>query len=56
MNKPALLIASKSNTNYFKVGSYVQSNPSRGDKPDAYGEVWVYNATVKHTPPLVRGL
>jgi hypothetical protein len=56
MDKPALSIPSNAVGNYFKVGAYVQSNPSRGDKPDAFGEVVVYNATVKHTPPLVRGL
>jgi len=33
---------------YFKVGCYTQSNVSKGDLPTAYGEVTVFNATVKH--------
>jgi len=35
---------------YFKAGSYVQSNPSRGDTPDAVGQVLLYSLTVQHTP------
>jgi hypothetical protein len=35
---------------YFKTGSYVQSNPSRGDTPDAVGQVVLYSLTVQHTP------
>ncbi|MFL6089235.1 MAG: polysaccharide lyase family 7 protein [Aeromicrobium sp.] len=33
---------------YFKAGCYTQSNPSRGDSPDAYGEVVIYGLTVTH--------
>ena len=33
---------------YFKAGVYTQSNPSKGDAPDAYGEVWIYDLTVTH--------
>jgi hypothetical protein len=33
---------------YWKVGAYVQSNPSKGDKPDTVGEVVVYSAAVTH--------
>ena len=33
---------------YFKAGSYVQSNPQRGDAPDAVGEVVVYALQVNH--------
>jgi hypothetical protein len=33
---------------YFKAGSYVQSNPARGDAPDAVGEVVVYALQVNH--------
>ena len=35
---------------YFKTGSYVQSNPSRGDTPDAIGQVVLYSLSVQHTP------
>jgi poly(beta-D-mannuronate) lyase len=35
---------------YFKAGSYIQSNPSRGDTPDALGQVVLYSLTVQHTP------
>ena len=34
---------------YFKSGSYVQSNPSRGDAPDAVGEVVIYDLRVTHS-------
>jgi hypothetical protein len=34
---------------YFKAGAYTQSNPSKGDEPDAYGQVVIYNLTVSHT-------
>jgi hypothetical protein len=34
---------------YFKSGSYVQSNPDRGDTPDALGEVVIYSLQVTHT-------
>jgi poly(beta-D-mannuronate) lyase len=33
---------------YFKLGAYTQSNPERGDEPDAYGEVLVYEVEVTH--------
>ena len=35
---------------YFKAGSYVQSNLSRGDAPDALGQVVLYALQVEHTP------
>lgn len=35
---------------YFKSGVYTQSNPSKGDKEGAYGEVAVYELVVKHYP------
>jgi len=35
---------------YFKTGSYVQPNPSRGYTPDAVGQVVLYSLTVQHTP------
>ena len=31
---------------YWKAGAYVQSNPSKGDKPDAFGEVVIYSLRV----------
>lgn len=34
---------------YFKSGSYVQSNPSKGERPDAVGVVVIYGLTVSHT-------
>lgn len=34
---------------YFKVGCYTQSNTERGDKPDAYGEVIIYDLKVEHS-------
>jgi hypothetical protein len=33
---------------YFKAGSYVQSNLSRGDAPDAEGQVVIYALHVEH--------
>lgn len=33
---------------YFKAGCYVQSNPDRGDRPTAFGEVVIYALTVRH--------
>ncbi len=34
---------------YFKAGCYTQSNTSKGDKADAYGQVIIYNLTVSHS-------
>lgn len=34
---------------YFKAGCYPQSNPERGDAPNAFGEVVIYALTVSHT-------
>ena len=33
---------------YFKTGCYTQSNESKGDKPDSYGEVIIYKLVVEH--------
>ncbi len=33
---------------YFKAGCYPQSNPDRGDRPTAFGEVVIYALTVRH--------
>jgi hypothetical protein len=35
---------------YFKTRTYIQSNPSRGDTPDALGQVVLYSLHVEHTP------
>jgi poly(beta-D-mannuronate) lyase len=40
---------------YFKAGCYVQSNPSQGDRPHAYGEVVIYDLNVRHSAPARRG-
>ena len=34
---------------YFKAGCYPQSNPERGDRPSAFGEVVVYALGVRHS-------
>ena len=34
---------------YFKAGCYTQSNPEKGDRPDSYGEVQVYQLTINHS-------
>lgn len=33
---------------YFKAGMYTQSNLSKGDEADAYGEVQIFDVTVTH--------
>lgn len=33
---------------YFKAGCYTQSNPKRGEDPNAYGEVIIYSLAVTH--------
>lgn len=33
---------------YFKAGCYTQSNPSKGDAADAFGEVIIYQLQVEH--------
>ena len=33
---------------YFKAGCYTQSNESKGDKPESYGEVVIYKLAVEH--------
>lgn len=34
---------------YWKIGAYTQSNPLKGDRPDAAGEVVVYSLRIEHT-------
>ncbi len=33
---------------YFKAGCYTQSNTSRGDAPDAFGQVLIYDLWISH--------
>ncbi len=33
---------------YFKAGCYTQSNSSKGDAPTAYGQVAIYDVSIKH--------
>ena len=42
-------IAKRGSGWYFKSGSYVQSNTSKGDKPSAVGVVVIYKIDAKHT-------
>lgn len=34
---------------YFKAGCYTQSNPSKGDDPNSYGEVVIYGLEASHS-------
>lgn len=34
---------------YFKAGCYTQSNPSKGDNPNDFGQVVIYSLQVSHT-------
>lgn len=52
MTKPVYTTKAKSSNtdNYFKVGCYTQSNPTKGkSKPGEYGQTVVFAASVKHT-------
>jgi poly(beta-D-mannuronate) lyase len=42
-------VPAKTSGCYFKVGAYTQSNPSKGEAKDAYGEVAVRDLTISHT-------
>ena len=39
---------------YFKAGCYTQSNPSKGDAADAFGEVIIYQLQVEHQKQVQR--
>ena len=41
--------AISSSGDYFKAGCYTQSNTSKGDEPDAYGETVIYRLNVTHS-------
>lgn len=45
--KPWSIVAS-GGQNYFKAGCYLQSNPDKGDKPDAWGEVVIHSLKITH--------
>jgi hypothetical protein len=38
----------RSSGHYFKAGAYIQSNPSTGDRPSAYGQVVIYRLAFSH--------
>jgi Alginate lyase len=46
--KPKFTMPYAAGGNYFKIGAYTQSNPSKGDSPTDYSEVWVYSVNVTH--------
>ena len=48
---PVVTVNKVSEGLYFKAGCYTQSNPSKGDSPEAYGEVVIYGLTVRHSMP-----
>jgi hypothetical protein len=48
MTTPKVDVARSATGCYFKAGAYTQSNPSRGDAPDAYGEVVIFSLDVTH--------
>lgn len=45
---PAVSVPADAEGCYFKAGVYTQSNPERGDDPDAYGEVELHDLQVTH--------
>jgi poly(beta-D-mannuronate) lyase len=46
---PVVALSTISQGLYFKAGCYTQSNPSKGDSPESYGEVVIYALTVSHS-------
>jgi len=48
LTTPKVDVARSTSGCYFKAGAYTQSNPSRGDAPDAYGEVVIFALDVTH--------
>jgi poly(beta-D-mannuronate) lyase len=49
-NARAAHIAASRTGCYFKAGCYLQTNPSRGDAPNDYGQVEVFDLRLIHTP------
>ncbi|MDP2310815.1 MAG: polysaccharide lyase family 7 protein [Pseudomonadota bacterium] len=48
MATPAVTLRADTDGCYFKAGTYTQSNTDRGDAPEAYGEVEIYDLVVSH--------
>lgn len=48
MTRVKVRVAAKASKCYFKVGSYLQSSTSTGDKADACAEVCLYDLKVEH--------
>jgi hypothetical protein len=48
MSAPKVSVNAQNDGCYFKAGVYTQSNESKGDSADAYGEVAIYDLTVTH--------
>ena len=49
MDKPSIQESYTGDGNYFKVGAYTQSNPSKGDAPSAFSQVQVFSVSVSHS-------
>ncbi len=49
-NARAAHIAASRTGCYFKAGCYLQTNPSKGDAPDDYGQVEIFDLRLIHTP------
>jgi hypothetical protein len=45
---PKLVFTVRASGMYFKAGAYTQSNPSKGDQPDDYGQVVIFALQVTH--------
>lgn len=48
MTAPTVTLPVETDGCYFKAGAYTQSNVDRGDAPDAYGQVEIYDLVVTH--------
>lgn len=48
LRTPAVSVERDAQGCYFKAGVYTQSNPDKGDEPDAYGEVEISDLVVTH--------
>lgn len=48
-NMTRYTISASGGQNYFKAGCYLQTNPSKGDDPNAWGEVIIYSLKITHS-------
>ena len=48
MSQPRVDVERKVSGCYFKAGAYTQSNPTKGDTEDAFGEVTISQLAVRH--------